>query len=174
MRLSEGSPFKTLCKSSSAQLKLSRANRYENEMVKTYRDLSCSGASRTNVKKESKSMRNMTGRPGHWTMEMNGGSSAPYLARTPCVPLFCTLFTRDGNRMAFRLPGAGGGSCPLYGGTFARSYSVSKQGSRGLSAESAPRSTKAEKQPKKDQNGVKNLSISSLGVHLTLQKHRKN
>ena len=29
---------------------------------------------------------------GYWTMEMNGGSSAPYLARTPCVPLFCTLF----------------------------------------------------------------------------------
>ena len=33
-------------------------------------------------------MPNMTGRPGHWTMEMNGGSSAPYLACTPCVPLF--------------------------------------------------------------------------------------
>ena len=30
----------------------------------------------------------MTGRPGHWTMEMNGGSSAPYLACTPCFPLF--------------------------------------------------------------------------------------
>ena len=24
-------------------------------------------------------MPNMTGRPGHWTMEMHGGSSAPYL-----------------------------------------------------------------------------------------------
>ena len=57
-------------------------------------------------------------------MEMNGGSSAPYLARTLCVPLFCTLFRRGGNRRAFRLPGAGGGSFPLYGGTFARSYSV--------------------------------------------------
>ena len=56
---------------------------------------------------------------------MNGGSSAPYLARTPCVPLFSTLFSRYGNRRAFRLPGAGGGSFPLYGGTFARSYSVS-------------------------------------------------
>ena len=33
-------------------------------------------------------MPNMTGRTGHWTMEMNGGSSAPYLACTPCVPLF--------------------------------------------------------------------------------------
>ena len=71
------------------------------------------------------SMPNMTGRPGCRTMEMNGGSSAPYLARTPCVPLFFTLFNRGGNRRAFRLPGAGGGSLPLYGGTFARSYSVS-------------------------------------------------
>ena len=25
-------------------------------------------------------------------MEMNGASSAPHLARTPCVPLFCTFF----------------------------------------------------------------------------------
>ena len=30
----------------------------------------------------------MTGRPGYRTMEMIGGSSEPYLARTPCVPLF--------------------------------------------------------------------------------------
>ena len=36
------------------------------------------------------SMPNMTGRPGHRTMEINGGSSAPYFACTPCVPLFCT------------------------------------------------------------------------------------
>ena len=72
------------------------------------------------------SMPNMTGRPGHRTMEMIGGSSAPYLARTPCVPLFCTSFNRVGNKERFRLPGAGGGSFPLYGGTFARSYSVSK------------------------------------------------
>ena len=54
-------------------------------------------------------MPNMTGRPGYRTMEMNGGSSAPYLACTPCVPLFCTLFNRSGNRVFFsRLPGAGG------------------------------------------------------------------
>ena len=52
-------------------------------------------------------MRNMTGRPGYRTMEMIGGSSAPYLARTPCVPLFCTLSNRGGNRRAFRLPGTG-------------------------------------------------------------------
>ena len=71
----------------------------------------------------------MTGRPGYRTMEMIGGSSAPYLACTPCVPLFCTSFNRGGNRSAFRLPGAGGGSFPLYGGTFARSYSVSTEDS---------------------------------------------
>ena len=71
------------------------------------------------------SMPNMTGRPGYRTVEMNGGSSAPYLACTPCVPLFCTLFNRGGNRRAFRLPGTGGGSFPLCDGTFDRSYSVS-------------------------------------------------
>ena len=36
----------------------------------------------------------MTGRPGYWTMEMNGGSSAPYLACTPCVPLFVHCLIR--------------------------------------------------------------------------------
>ena len=79
------------------------------------------------TKKRENSMPNMTGRPGYRTMEMNGGCSSPYLACTPCVPLFCTLFNRGGNRRAFRLPGAGGGSFPLYGGTFARSFSVSKE-----------------------------------------------
>ena len=54
------------------------------------------------------SMPNITGRPTCWTMGMNGGSSAPYLARTLCVPLFCTLFNTGGNRRAFRLLGAGG------------------------------------------------------------------
>ena len=52
-------------------------------------------------------MPNMTGRPGCRTMEMIGGSSVSYLARTPRVPLFSTLFNRSGNRRAFRLPGAG-------------------------------------------------------------------
>ena len=51
---------------------------------------------------------NMIGRPGCWAMAMNGGSSASYLASTPCVPLFCTLFVRGGNRRAFRLAGEGG------------------------------------------------------------------
>ena len=50
----------------------------------------------------------MTGRPGYRTMEMIGGSSVSYLARTPCVPLFCTLFSKGGNRRAFRLPGWAG------------------------------------------------------------------
>ena len=40
--------------------------------------------------------------------EMNGGSSASYLARTPCVPLFCALVSKGGSRRAFRLPGEGG------------------------------------------------------------------
>ena len=40
------------------------------------------------------SMPNMTGRPGYWTREMNGGSSAPHLACTPCVPLFVHCLTR--------------------------------------------------------------------------------
>ena len=39
---------------------------------------------------------------------MNGGSSAPYLARSPCIPLLCALFNRGGNQRAFRLPGEGG------------------------------------------------------------------
>ena len=44
----------------------------------------------------------------------------------PLRSLVCTLFNKGGSRRAFRLPGAGGGSFPLYGGTFARSYSVPK------------------------------------------------
>ena len=51
---------------------------------------------------------NMTGRPGCRTMEMNEGSSVSYLARTPCVPLFCTCFNRGGNRRALTLRGEGG------------------------------------------------------------------
>ena len=50
----------------------------------------------------------MTGRLGHRTMEINGGSSVSYLVRTPCVPSFFTLFTKGGKRGAFRLPGEGG------------------------------------------------------------------
>ena len=78
-------------------------------------------AARNGPKRTQNSMPNMTGRPGYRAMEMK-----PYLARTPCVPLFSTLFNKGGNKERFRLPG--GGSFPLYGGTFARSYSVSKNG----------------------------------------------
>ena len=67
----------------------------------------CCRTSRTR-KNHRLSMPTMTGRPGYRTMEMNGGRSAPYLACTPCVHLFCTLFSRGGNRRAFGLPGAGG------------------------------------------------------------------
>ena len=58
------------------------------------------------------------------------------LRRVSLVPLafpcFVLCFGRGGNRRVFRLPGAGGGSFPLCGGTFARSYSVSKQGLRAV------------------------------------------
>ena len=37
---------------------------------------------------------NMTGRPEYWTTEMNGGSSLPYLACAPCVPLFVHCLIR--------------------------------------------------------------------------------
>ena len=50
----------------------------------------------------------MAGRPGYRTMEMIGGSSASYLTRTPCVPLFCTSFSKGGNTRVFRLLGEGG------------------------------------------------------------------
>ena len=74
----------------------------------------------------------MTGRPGCRTMKIIGGSSVPHLTCTPCVPLFCTLFNRGGNRRVFRLPRAGGGSFPLCGGTFARSEHFSGFSLRAL------------------------------------------
>ena len=51
--------------------------------------------------------------------------------RTSLVPLAFPCFVHCligvETKERFRLPGAGGGSFPLYGGTFARSYSVSKK-----------------------------------------------
>ena len=37
-------------------------------------------------------MPDMTGRPGCRTMDMFGGSTAAYLARTPRIPLFVLIF----------------------------------------------------------------------------------
>ena len=54
MRLSEGNPFKTCANPEAHNQKLSRANLYENEMVKTYRDLNCSGASPIRIKLHKK------------------------------------------------------------------------------------------------------------------------
>ena len=48
----------------------------------------------------------MTGRPGDRTMEMNGGSTASYLARTPCVPAFLLVSIGLEANEGFRLPGA--------------------------------------------------------------------
>ena len=45
MRLSEGNLFKTCGNPHARDAKINRANVYENEMVLTYRDLNCSGAS---------------------------------------------------------------------------------------------------------------------------------
>ena len=50
---------------------------------------------------QQKSMPNMTGRPGSRTMEMIGGSSVSYLARTPCAPLFSTLFNKGWKQKGF-------------------------------------------------------------------------
>ena len=67
------------------------------------------------------SMPNMTGRPGYWTMEMNGGSSAAYLACTPCVSLFVLCLTRVEAEGLLDYQGRAG-IISLYGGTVARSY----------------------------------------------------
>ena len=65
------------------------------------------------------------GRPGHRTMEVIGGSTVSYLARTPCVPVLLLISINSGSKGAFRLPGGDVGSLLLYVGTLARSYSVS-------------------------------------------------
>ena len=45
MRLSEGISFKTCAKPRARGQIINRANLYESELVETYRDLNCSGAS---------------------------------------------------------------------------------------------------------------------------------
>ena len=75
----------------------------------------------------TQSVPNMIGRPGCRTFEMNGRSSASHLACTPCVPFsFVHCLIRVEQR-GFQTTRGGLGSLPLYGGTFARSYSVSKK-----------------------------------------------
>ena len=49
MRLSEGPPFKLVQILKHTTKNLNRANRYENDLFKTYRQLNCSGASPTAV-----------------------------------------------------------------------------------------------------------------------------
>ena len=39
---------------------------------------------------------------------MNGGSSASYLSRTPCIPSFCTLFSRGGREEPLDYQGRAG------------------------------------------------------------------
>ena len=46
------------------------------------------------------------------TRRMGISRQAIEFASPLASPLFCTLFNRGGNRRAFRLPGAGGGSSP--------------------------------------------------------------
>ena len=82
-------------------------------------------------------MPNLIGRPGCRTMEMTGGSSMSYLARTPYIPLFSTLFkTSRGGR----------GSFPLCDGTFAYDPAGVVQSPK------TPESRKYEKITKKIQN----------------------
>ena len=78
---------------------------------------------------QQKSVPNMTGRPGCWTMEVIRGSSVSYLACTPCVPFFvlCLIGVEAEGLLDYQ---GRAGSFPLYGGTFARSYSVSKKVSK--------------------------------------------
>ena len=59
-------------------------------------------------------------------MEMSGGGSAPYLACTPCVPLFCTSFKKwVETEELLDYQERAGDHVHCTGGTFAQSYSVS-------------------------------------------------
>ena len=68
----------------------------------------------------------MTGRPGNCTVEMNGGSTASSVVPRahPLRPCVFAYFNRFVSKAAFRFPGVDVGSLPLYGGIFARSYSL--------------------------------------------------
>ena len=62
----------------------------------------------------------MTGRPGDRTMEIEWRKYCVVPRAHPLHPCVFACFHRSGSKGTFRLPGA-----TLYGGTFARSYSVS-------------------------------------------------
>ena len=101
------------------------------KQTKLHRGLRAEPKSTRKIQKTTSnfSMPNMTGRPGYRTIIVNGNDWRKFRAVPRSYPLrsfVCTSFNRGGNRGVFRLPGAGGGSFPLYGGTFAQSYSVSK------------------------------------------------
>ena len=53
-------------------------------------------------------MPNTIGRSRCQIMDMNGGNSASYLARTPCILLFCTLCKRGEHRKALDYQGRAG------------------------------------------------------------------
>ena len=69
MRLSEDNLFKTCANPQAHSQKLNRANRYENEMVLTYRDLNCSGASPINAGCASTSSQERFSLGGQQTLE---------------------------------------------------------------------------------------------------------
>ena len=64
----------------------------------------------------------MTGRPGN-QMEMNGGSATSYLAGTPFALSFMLVLMGLESKGLLDFQGDMG-SLPLYGGVFAKSYSV--------------------------------------------------
>ena len=67
----------------------------------------------------------VSGRPGHRTMEINGKSTVSYLVH-PSRTLLYAYFNRSGSKEPYSNQ-ARRGIAPLYGGTFARSYSVSRE-----------------------------------------------
>ena len=66
-----------------------------------------------------------TGRPGDHTMEMDGGSTVPYLARTPRFPLFMLVLIGLEAKGLLDFQGRRGITSMVQCGTFARSCSVS-------------------------------------------------
>ena len=72
----------------------------------------------------------MTGRPGGRTMEMNGGSTTLYLARTLCIPAFLLILVGLKAKGLLDFQGRRGITSVVWW-NFARSYSVSIQEYKG-------------------------------------------